>query len=314
MIYNPIPMSASESLLAMEAGRLRFKNPLLLASGCASFGEPFEDFFDISSVGAVISKAITPEPRAGNNPVRICETSSGMLNAIGLQNPGVEAFARDILPKMRAKNATVIVNVAGHRIEDYSLIVERLSGEEGIAGFELNLSCPNVIGGLVFGTDLTLFKQVCSRLRRETGLPLIPKLSPAAGDLVPYAKAAKQVGMDGVTVSNTHPGMAVDWRTGRSKLSRMSGGLSGPAVKPITLYNVWHVVHAVPDLPVIASGGAASSNDVIEFIRAGAIAVELGTMLFHNPQLPQKILAELPDMVKDSGVSSLMELRSTVSA
>jgi dihydroorotate dehydrogenase (NAD+) catalytic subunit len=307
-----IPMSAGESLIAMEAGRLAFKNPLLLASGCASFGEPFEDFFDISSVGAVISNAITPEPRPGNPPARICETTGGMLNAIGLQNPGVEAFARDILPKLRAKNAAVLVNVAGHRIEDYSLIVERLSGEEGIIGFELNLSCPNVIGGLVFGTDLTLFKQVCSRLRRETSLPLIPKLSPAAGDLVPYAKAAKQVGMDGVTVSNTHPGMAVDWRTGRSKLSRMSGGLSGPAVKPITLYNVWHVVSAVPDLPVIASGGAASSGDVIEFIRAGAIAVELGTMLFHNPQLPSQILAELPQIVRDCGAGNLMDLRGTI--
>ena len=164
----------------------------------------------------------------------------------------------------------------------------------------------------MFATDVALFKELCSHLRGETSLPLIPKLSPSAGSLIPYAEAAHAAGMDGVTVSNTHPGMAINWRTGRSKLSRMSGGLSGPAIKPITLYNVWQVSQAVSELPVIASGGAASAMDIIELVRAGAVAVEMGTMLFHDPQLPQRILAELPSLIAQCGAKSLQSLRGTI--
>ncbi len=298
----------------MSAGNLAFKNPLLLASGCASFGEPFTDFFDLSIVGAIVTKAITVEPRSGNPPVRICETPGGMLNAIGLQNPGVEAFIKEVLPKLRERGAAILVNVAGHSERDYASVVKRLAKEPGILGFEVNMSCPNVDNGLMFATNVPLFKNLCNLLRSETSLPLIPKLSPSAGCLIPYAEAAHAAGMDGVTVSNTHPGMAIDWRTGKSKLSRMSGGLSGPVVKPITLYNVWQVSQAVPELPVIASGGASCARDVIELIRAGAVAVELGTMLFHDPQLPQRILAELPSLVMECGAASLMELRSTITA
>ena len=298
----------------MTMGKLAFQNPLLLASGCASFGEPFEDFFDLSIVGAIVTKAITAEPRAGNAPVRIAETPCGMLNAIGLQNPGVEAFAGTVLPKLREKGAKILVNVAGHSESEYASVVKRLAGEPGILGFEVNMSCPNVENGMMFATDVKLFKELCGLLRSETSLPLIPKLSPSAGSLIPYAQAALAAGMDGVTVSNTHPGMAIDWRTGKSKLSRMSGGLSGPAIKPITLYNVWQVTQAVPELPVIASGGAASAMDIIELVRAGAIAVELGTMLFHDPKLPQRILAELPPLIAQCGATSLQALRSTISA
>jgi dihydroorotate dehydrogenase (NAD+) catalytic subunit len=300
--------------LQMAAGKLAFKNPLLLASGCASFGEPFEDFFDLAIVGGIMTKAITAEPRAGNAPARIAETPCGMLNAIGLQNPGVEAFVASVLPKLREKGATVLVNVAGHSEGEYASVVRRLAGEPGILGFEVNMSCPNVDNGMMFATDVPLFKKLCKLLRGETSLPLIPKLSPSAGSLIPYAEAAHAEGMDGVTVSNTHPGMAIDWRTGKSKLSRMSGGLSGPAVKPITLYNVWQVSQAVPELPVIASGGAANARDVIELVRAGAIAVELGTMLFHDPQLPQRILAELPPLIAQCGAKSLQSLRATITA
>ena len=295
--------------MRVAAGRLEFKSPLLLASGCASFGEPFEDFFGLSEVGAIITKAITREPRAGNEPVRIHETPGGMLNAIGLQNPGVEAFASEILPKLRETGATVIVNVAGHSEGDYIEVLRRLRDEPGIYGFELNLSCPNVDGGTVFATDPVLFGRICENARAITERPLIPKLSPAAGELAPYGKIADGAGMDGVTVSNTHPAAALDWRTGRSRLSRASGGLSGPAVKPLTLYNVHQVAQTVPELPILASGGCSEARDVIEFIRAGALAVQLGTILFHDPLRPRRIHEELPGLMAECGASMLSELR-----
>ena len=295
--------------MRVAAGRLEFINPLLLASGCASFGEPFEDFFKLTEVGAIVTKAITREPRAGNDPVRICETPGGMLNAIGLQNPGVEEFAAEMLPKLRESGAVVIVNVAGHSEDDYVEVLRRLRDEPGIYAFELNLSCPNVDGGTVFATDPVLFGRVCEKARAVTELPIIPKLSPSAGQLAPYGRIADGAGMDGVTVSNTHPAMALDWRTGRSKLSRPSGGLSGPAVKPLTLYNVWQVAQAVPELPIIASGGCCEARDVIEFIRAGALAVQLGTILFHDPMRPRRINEELPGLIAECDVHSLNELR-----
>jgi len=298
--------------MRVAAGRLEFKSPLLLASGCASFGEPFEDFFGLSEVGALITKAITREPRAGNAPVRVHETPCGMLNAIGLQNPGVEVFAAELLPKLRETGATVIVNVAGHSEDDYIEVLRRLRDEPGIYAFELNLSCPNVDGGTMFATDPVLFGRVCEKARAVTELPLIPKLSPSAGELAPYGRIADGAGMDGVTVSNTHPAMALDWRTGRSKLSRASGGLSGPAVKPLTLYNVRQVAQAVPELPILASGGCCEACDVIEFVRAGALAVQLGTVLFHDPLRPRRIHDELPSLIAECGASSLNELRGCI--
>ncbi len=296
----------------MAAGRLEFKSPLLLASGCASFGEPFEDFFELAEVGALITKAITREPRAGNDPVRICETPAGMLNAIGLHNPGVEEFATEILPGLRETGATVIINVAGHSEGDYLEVLRRLRETEGIYGFELNLSCPNVDGGTMFATDPVLFGRICEKARAVTDRPLIPKLSPAAGELAPYAQIAHGAGMDGVTVSNTHPAMALDWRTGRSKLSRPSGGLSGPAVKPLTLYNVHQVAQTVPELPVLASGGCCEARDVIELVRAGALAVQVGTILFSDPLRPRRIHEELPGLIAQCGAKTLQELRGRV--
>jgi len=298
--------------LGVSAGRLHFRSPLLLAAGCASFGEPFTDFFELSEVGALITKSVTLNPRPGNEPVRICEAAGGMLNAIGLQNPGVEAFIQEVLPRLRASGATVIANVAGSSEEEYLAVLARLADAPGIYAFELNLSCPNVDGGTLFATDPVLFGRVCEQVRKTTEKPLIPKLSPAAGGLAPYAKIAYGAGMDAVTVSNTHPAMALDWRTGRSRLSRPSGGLSGPAVKPLTLFNVWQVAQAVPELPVLASGGVAEARDVIEFIRVGALAVQLGTILFHDPLRPRRIHEELPDLLAQCGVSSLDELRGRV--
>ncbi len=305
-------MAEDAGQMRVAAGRLEFKSPVLLASGCASFGEPFEDFFKLTEVGALITKAITREPRAGNEPVRICETPGGMLNAIGLHNPGVEEFATELLPKLREAGVTVIVNVAGHSEDDYIQVLRRLRDEPGIYGFELNLSCPNVDGGMMFATDPVLFGRICEKARAVTELWLIPKLSPAAGELAPYAQIADGAGMDGVTVSNTHPAMALDWRTGRSRLSRPSGGLSGPAVKPLTLYNVWQVAQTVPELPILASGGCSEACDVIEFVRAGALAVQLGTILFHDPLRPRRIHEELPALIAECGASTLNELRGRI--
>jgi dihydroorotate dehydrogenase (NAD+) catalytic subunit len=299
----------SSASLRVSQGKLSFANPVLLASGCASFGEPFEGLTQLARVGALVTKAVTANPRAGNAPVRILETPGGMMNCIGLQNPGVDAFASDILPRLRQSGVTIIVNVAGHSEEEYESVVQQLEAEEGIYAYEINLSCPNVDGGTVFATDPVLFGRVCERLRRVTERRLMPKLSPEAGDLAPYGLIALGAGMDGVTVCNTHPAMALDWRTGRSKLARPVAGLSGPALKPITLHKVRQVAAAVPELPIIASGGATCATDVVEFIRAGALAVEFGTALFHDPALPEKIVGELPKLLAECRVESLDDLR-----
>ena len=305
-------MEQLSTTLRVSHGRLAFASPVLLASGCASFGEPFEDFFDLATVGALITKAITREPREGNEPPRICETPCGMLNSIGLQNPGVEAFAQEILPRLHERGVTTIVNVAGGSEEDYEAVLARLKDEPGITAFEVNLSCPNVADGLVFGTSAVAFGRICERLRRVTELPLIPKLSPDAGNLVPYGKIAWGAGMDGVTVANTWPAMAIDWRTGVSKLARPTGGLSGPAMKPLTMIRVAAIAQAVPELPILASGGAATATDIIEFIRAGALAVQLGTILFHDPTRPKKILEELPGLLGEVGAESFDSLRGKI--
>lgn len=302
----------ASALLRVSQGRLSFANPVLLASGCASFGEPFEGLTQLARAGALVTKAVTANPRAGNAPVRIHETPGGMMNCIGLQNPGVDAFASDILPRLRQSAVTVIVNVAGHSEEEYESVVQRLEAEDGIFAYEINLSCPNVEGGTVFATDPVLFGRVCERLRRVTGRRLIPKLSPEAGDLAPYGLIALGAGMDGVTVCNTHPAMALDWRTGKSKLARPVAGLSGPALKPLTLHKIRQVAAAVPELPIIASGGAACATDLIEFIRVGALAVEFGTALFHDPTLPDKVIAELPKLLAECGVESPNDLRGAM--
>ncbi len=319
--------------LSVSLGNLHFTNPILLASGCASFGEPFEGIFDISTVGALITKAITPNPREGNPPPRICETKGGMLNSIGLQNPGVEMFANAILPELRLiisgsskgvgasksegssmisgslKRAKIIVNVAGFSLEDFEFVIKRLSKEEGIYAFELDLSCPNVKDGTLFSTNPVLFGRTCERLRAVTHLPLIPKLSPEAGDLVPFVKIAFGAGMDGATISNTWPAMAIDAKSGRTKLKTMTGGLSGPAIKPLTVYRVYRCADALPDFPILASGGVANALDVIELIRAGALAVQLGTILFLDPSAPKKILEALPALLDEIGVSRIAHLR-----
>lgn len=295
--------------LQVSQGRLSFANPVLLASGCASFGEPFEGLADISRAGALVTKAVTAVPRTGNIPARIIETPGGMMNCIGLQNPGMDAFIAEIMPRLRQAGITIIVNVAGHSEDEYETVVSKLEAEEGIYAYEVNLSCPNVEGGTVFATDPVLFGRVCERLRRIAKRRLIPKLSPEAGDLAPYGLIALGAGMDGVTVCNTHPAMALDWRTGRSKLARPVAGLSGPAMKPITLHKVRQVASAVPELPIIASGGAACATDVIEFTRVGALAVEFGTALFHDPALPDRVIQELPGLLGECGVESLDDLR-----
>ena len=298
--------------LKVSQGNLSFENPILLAGGCASFGEPFQGIFDLRSVGALITKAITPLPRGGNPPPRIAETPSGMINSIGLQNPGVEYFARALLPNLREQGVTVIVNVAGFSEKDFEEVLIRLKDEPGIYAFELDLSCPNVQDGLIFATDPLLFGRLLERLRPITSLPLIAKLSPAAGDLVPYGKIAFGAGLEGITVSNTWPAMAIDYRTGKTKTKTLTGGLSGPAIKPLTVERVYRCAQAIPGYPILASGGATCAEDVIEFIRAGALAVQLGTVLFLDPESPKKILERLPQILDEVGVSSINELRGKV--
>lgn len=303
---------AHKEALFVSLGKLEFKNPILLAAGCASFGEPFEGIFDLGIVGALITKAITPLPREGNPPPRICETTSGMLNSIGLQNPGVEVFAKAILPPLREKGITLIVNVAGFSEEDFERVIERLEEEEGIYAYELDLSCPNVEDGLAFATNPLRFAKICERLRKASERRLIAKLSPEAGELVPYARIAYGAGIDAVTIANTWPAMAIDARSGKAKLRRLTGGLSGPAIKPLTVYRVYRCAQALPDLPILASGGICSALDVIELIRAGALACQLGTILFLNPKAPEEILQQLPQILEEIGCRKISELRGKV--
>ncbi len=314
MVYTIMKarMEREQKKLAVKLGRLEFKNPVILAGGCASFGEPFEGIFDISIVGALVTKGLTLAPRQGYEPPRICETPCGMLNAIGLQNPGVEVFAKAILPELRRKGVRTIVNVAGFSEEDYEMIIKHLEEEEGIYAYELDLSCPHVEKTISFSKDPLLFGSLLEKVRKLTEKPIIAKLTPATGDMVPYAKIAYGAGMDGITVSNTWPAMAIDYKTGKAKLKNLYGGLSGPAIKPLTVYRVYKCAQAVPDFPILASGGAATVEDVIEFIRAGALAVQLGTILFLDPASPPKIIQALGSIMAALDITSLDEIRGKV--
>lgn len=272
-----------------SVGALALKNPVLTASGCFGYGLEFDDFFDVATLGGICTKGLSLLPRPGNPPARICETPAGMLNAIGLANVGVEAFCSDKLPTLRQRGVTVIANVFATSIDDFVALAKRLDAETGIAAIELNVSCPNVThGGIEFGRDPKMAAQVTAAVRAATKLPLWVKMSPEAGDLAGVALACESEGADAICAINTIRGMVIDVDKMRPKLGNRTGGLSGPAIRPIAVRMVYDLV-SVLKIPVVGIGGITSARDALEFLLAGAKAVEVGTASFQDPAAARRI-------------------------
>lgn len=287
---------------------LRLRNPVLTASGTFSNGLEFARQFDVDALGGVVSKGTTLRPRKGNPQPRTVETAAGMLNSIGFQNIGVGALIREVAPTWARWSTPVIVNIMGETVEEYGRLAARLDEVPGVAALEVNVSCPNVDhGGIEFGQDPRATAEVVAEVRRRTTLPVAVKLTPTVNDIRPIARAAEEAGADALTVMNTVPAMAVDIDRRRPVLATTFGGLSGPAVKPIALRLVY-LVASVTRVPVLASGGATSGTDAVEFLMAGASAVQVGTATFLDPEAPWRVLEELRAWCRDAGVTGLAEV------
>jgi dihydroorotate dehydrogenase (NAD+) catalytic subunit len=298
--------------LSVTIAGIRMKTPVLTASGTFGYGREYAPYLDLQELGALVTKGISLEPLAGNPPPRICETPSGMLNAIGLQNVGVEAFLRDKLPYLRGLGIPIIVNVLGHSLQEYVEVARRLDGQPGLAGLEINISCPNVArGGLSFGVYPQPAAKVVSRVRAATRLPLITKLSPQVADIGEIARAVEEAGSDALSLINTIPGMAVDIQTRRSKLGRINGGLSGPAIKPVALRLVYQAVQAV-SIPVIGLGGIRTAEDALEFLIVGARAIQVGTANFIRPRAASEIITGLRDFLIARGEANLKRVIGSI--
>lgn len=294
--------------ISTDLGGIKLNNPVCAASGTFGYGREYEPYVDISKIGAVIVKGTTLEPRAGNPPPRIIETASGMLNAIGLENPGINEFLNTHLPYLRENNVTVIANIAGNTIEEYAAIAEMIEGNPGVAGIELNISCPNVKqGGLQFGTDPQMVYEVVKAVKEKTTLPVMPKLSPNVTDIVEIARASEAGGADALSMINTLMGMAVDINTRKPFLANIFGGLSGPAIKPVALRMIYQVYREVK-LPILGGGGIVNYRDALEFLMVGATAISVGTGIFINPQLTEEIVSNLLHYMQENNVASLSEL------
>lgn len=298
-------------LLVNIAG-IRLKNPVMTASGTFGYGEEFAPYLNLNRLGAVVIKGLSLKPRQGNPPPRIVETSAGMLNSIGLQNVGVEAFIKDKLPFLKKFDTKVIVNFFGDSIDEYCEVARILGSTDGIAGMEMNISCPNKQEGwLEFGTNPDMTSKVVGSVRKHTKLPLIVKLSPNVTDITVIAKAAVDAGADALSLINTVSGMAVDANTQRPKLGNIIGGLSGPAIKPVALKMVWQVFKAVK-LPLIGIGGIMTAEDAIEFMLVGASAVQVGTANFIDPEASVKMIEGIEDYCRKNSVKRVSELTGSL--
>ena len=288
---------------------LDLKNPIMPASGCFAFGLEYASFYDLSKLGAIMIKAATKEKRNGNPTPRVAETSSGMLNAIGLQNPGVDKIITDKLPELANYDVPIIANVAGSEIDDYVYVAEKISQVENVKALELNISCPNVKhGGIQFGTDPETAKYLTKRVKEVSKVPVYVKLSPNVTDIVSMAKAVEEGGADGITMINTLVGMRLDKKTGKPIIANVTGGLSGAAIKPVAIRMVYQVAQNV-NIPIIGMGGIMNEWDVIDFISAGASAVAVGTANFTDPYICPKIIDALPKALDELGVNHILELK-----
>jgi dihydroorotate dehydrogenase (NAD+) catalytic subunit len=294
--------------LGINIGKLHFKNPVLTASGTCGYGPELDDFFNFSRLGGIVVKGTTLEPREGNPYPRMAETPSGMLNAVGLQNKGIDYFEKNIYPEICRYDTNIIVNVNGSTIDDYVSLSERINKLDRIPGIELNISCPNVKrGGMMFGTNLDSAREVTRAVRSVYSKHLMVKLSPNVTSIVDFARIVEEEGADSVSLINTLLGMAVDINKMKPSLSTITGGLSGPAIKPVALRMVWQVAKAVK-IPVIGMGGIMTTADAVEFFLAGASAVQIGTVTFIDPQAPVKVLGGIEKYLIDKGFSDIKDI------
>ncbi len=300
-------MQEKDAKLHTNLAGIAMNTPVLTASGTFGFGEEFADFVDLSRLGGVMVKGTTLKPRRGNDGVRITESPMGMMNCIGLENPGVEVFLKDTLPRIGQYGMNVIVNISGSTVEEYGVLAEMLD-VEGVAAIELNVSCPNVKeGGIVFGTDPKAAAAVVREAKKHTKKPVILKLSPNVTDIVTMAKACEDAGADILSLINTLMGMEIDIHTQRPTLGNITGGLSGPCIKPVALRMVWQVARAVK-VPIIGMGGISCWEDAVEFFLAGASAVAVGTANFADPAVTMKICDGLSDYLADRGLESIQDI------
>ena len=307
---SPARPLAPESVdLSVQVGPLALRNPLMTASGTAGLGLEMEAFWDLREAGAVVVKTLTMKPRRGNPMPRLCETPSGLLNSIGLPNKGLPHFLREVLPRLADKADCLVVNIAGTCTGEFGEMAAQLDGAQGVDALELNISCPNIEGGdLPFGRDPQVVYRLVGDVRAATRLPIITKLTPNVSDVVAIARAAHEAGSDAVSVINTLLGMAVNWRTGRPGLGTVIGGLSGPAIKPVALRMVWDVSRSV-DIPVIGIGGIMNADDALEFLCAGASAVQVGTAHYRTPDAIPRMLVALREALAAAGRA---EVRSVI--
>lgn len=297
--------------MEVKIAGIKLKNPVMTASGTFGYGQEYAHFVDLNKLGAMILKGITLKPKMGNSPPRVIETPSGMLNAIGLQNVGVEVLIKEKLPYLKKFNTPVVINISGNTIEEYMELARRLeevSEAAGVAGLEVNISCPNVKkGGMVWGTNAQSTYKIISSVRKATSLPLIVKLTPNVTDIKTIAQAAEEAGADAISLINTLVGMAVDIDSLKPKLANVSGGLSGPALKPVALWLVWQVFQTV-NIPVIGVGGIIKVEDALEFIIAGARAIEIGTANFVNPRATIEIIEGIEKYLIENNIKDINKL------
>ena len=294
--------------LTVRLGKLTLKNPVITASGTYGFGEEYAPYCPVEELGGITVKGITPEPRLGNPAPRLAETPAGLLNAVGLENPGLDEFVEKYLPRLRELPTSVIANISGFSVEDYIKMAKALQRDSGLAALEVNISCPNVKnGGMHFGTDPDSAERVIYAVKEQTDLPVIAKLSPNVTDITAMAKAVAKGGADVISLINTLLGMSIDIERKRPLLGNIFGGLSGPAIKPVAVRMVWQVAQAV-DLPIIGMGGIVTWQDAVEFMLAGASAVSIGTGNFVNPRAPIDVLKGLEQYCLDKGLATVSEL------
>ena len=300
--------------LSVEIAGLHLKNPVLTASGTFGYGEEFSPFLDLGRLGGLVTKGLSPRPRQGNPPPRIVETPSGMLNAIGLQNVGVDRFVSEKLPLLRRHDTVVIANVFGETLEEYRTVCQRLDGVEGVHGLELNVSCPNTErGGMTFGTDPGALAEVTAAARETTRLPLWVKLTPNVTDIAHMARVAAEAGADALSLVNTFTGMTVDVERRRPTLANLRGGLSGPAIRPLALY-LLHEVRQAVDVPLVGIGGIGSLDDALQFLIAGACAVQVGTANYIDPGISVRLVEELRAWCAERDISAIGEIVGSLQA
>jgi len=298
--------------LSVQLGKLTLQNPVMVASGTFGYGVEYAQLLDLNQLGAIVVKGIRLHPVRGNPTPRTAEVASGMLNAIGLQGPGVDGFIKKYWPFLKKLKVPTIINIWGTTVDEYAEVARRFDALGGVGALELNVSCPNIKeGGAQFGTDVKLLAQVVAACRKATSLPLITKMSPNVVSIVPYAKVAEDAGSDALAITNSYPAMAIDIATRKPKLANVTGGLTGPCIKPIAIKLVWEAAKAVK-IPIIGMGGIQGANDAIEFLMAGATAVAVGTANFYEPQTALQVIAGIHEFMEQKKLGDVSEMTRSV--